>query len=80
MANFRNAQLELPDGAHAPDPWDHSRGVELRLDHVISKDEDGSPLSRVGDFVWDWTYCTPLKTPSFLYFYFWNTQGGEKSL
>lgn len=78
MANFRNAQLELPDGAHAPDPWDHSRGVELRLDHVISKDEDGSPLSRVGDFVWDWTYCTPLKTPSFLYFYFWNTQGGKK--
>jgi hypothetical protein len=44
MTNLHSAQLDLPSGAHAPDPWDHRR-CQLRLDHVISKDEDGKPLS-----------------------------------
>lgn len=75
MTNLYSVQLDLPAGAHAPDPWDHGRGVALRLDHVISKDVEGNSLSRVGDLVWDWTYCTPLKTRAFLNFHFWKTRG-----
>lgn len=75
MTNLHSAQLDLPAGSHSPDPWDHSGGVELRMGHVISKDAEGNPLSRVGDFVWDWTYCTPRMKPSFLPFSFWTTTG-----
>jgi hypothetical protein len=77
MTNLHSAQLDLPSGAHAPDPWDHGGGVQLKLDHVISKDAQGKPLSSVGDFVWNWTYCTARKTPSSLPFYFWKTKGKQ---
>jgi hypothetical protein len=77
MKFFHNAQIDLPDGAHAPDPWDHGGGVQLRLDHVISRDAHGSPLSRVGDLVWDWTFCTPRQAKSLLHFHFWKKSGNE---
>lgn len=78
MMNLYSAQLDLPAGAHAPDAWDHAGGVQLRLDHVISKDAKGSPQSRVGDLGWDWTFCNPRKEKSFLYFHFWKKMGGQK--
>lgn len=77
MIDFHNAQIDLPAGSYPPDPWDHGGGVQLRLDHVISKDANGSPLSRVGDLVWDWTFCTPRQTKSLLHFHFWKTTGNE---
>ncbi len=77
MSNLYDAKLELPAGAYAPDPWDHGDGIALRLDAVISKDENGNPLSCVGDFVWDWTFYTPRKKRSFLSFYFWKGRGRQ---
>lgn len=76
MSNLYDAKLELPAGAYAPDPWDHGDGT-LRLDAVISKDENGNDLSCVGHFVWDLTFYTPRKQPSFLSFYFWNTKANQ---
>lgn len=77
MTNLYSAQLDLPAGAHSPDPWDYSGGGQLRPDHVISKDAEGKPLSRVGDLLWNWTFCTPLKEPSYLHFHFWKTKGNQ---
>ena len=77
MTNLHDAQLDLPVYAHAPDPWAQGDGVQLYVDRVISKDENGRPLSYVGDFVWDWTYYTPRQTPSSLSFYFWKTVAGQ---
>lgn len=78
MTNLYGAQLDLPDGAHAPDTWDHGSSLQLSLDHVISKDRQGKSLSRVGHFVWNWTFCTPREIPSFLGFYFWKTSPNQK--
>lgn len=72
MADLHRAQLDVPAGAHPPDHWNHSDGVALRLDAVISKDDSGNPLSYVGDFAWDWTFYTPRKVPSRLNFYYWR--------
>lgn len=77
MANLHDAHLDLQEGAHAPDPWDHGGGVQLKLDHVISKDAEGNPLSRVGDFEWNWTFYAARNKRSFLSFYFWNTKSGK---
>lgn len=78
MANLFEAKLELPAGAHSPDPWDHGGGVQLKLDHVISKDADGKPLSYAGGFVWKWAFYTPRKKTSNLSFYFWRDKGNRK--
>jgi hypothetical protein len=73
-------KIELPDGACAPDPWNHGDGIALRLDAVISKDRRGNPLSRVGDFVWIWTPYTPDERTANLSFYFWKTQANQEVL
>lgn len=65
------SQLELPIGAHVPDAWNHSC-VCLPLDHVISRDADGTPLSYVGDFVWDMTYYHPKKKTTRMGFWYWR--------
>lgn len=73
MASMLDAQIELPAGACSPDRWEVGDGIELRLDHVISRDAEGRPVSYVGDFVWDWTFYTPRKKKSLLYFRYWVT-------
>lgn len=64
-------QLEYPIGAHAPDAWNHSC-VRLPLDHVISRDAIGKPLSLVGDFVWDMTCYHPKKKTTHIGFWYWR--------
>lgn len=47
-------------------------GDFISLDHVISRNRDGSVVSCVGDFVWNWTaYDSRGRTRNF-YFYYWT--------
>lgn len=72
MANLKEVQLDLPQGAIAPKAWDFSHGPRLHLDAVVSTGEYGEPLSYVGDFVWNWKFYTPRKTSSPLTFFYWK--------
>lgn len=72
MANLKEIQLDLPQGAIAPKAWDFSHGPRLNLDAVVSTGEYGEPLSYVGDFVWNWKFYTPRKTSSPLPFTYWK--------
>lgn len=65
-------QIDLPTGAHAPQSWDAGQGVFLPLDHVITCDSEGQSLSRVGDFVWDFTHYHPRRKTSRLPFWYWR--------
>lgn len=65
-------QINLPAGSHAPPSWDTEKGVHLPLDHIITCDAQGQPLSYVGDFVWDFTYYHPRKKTSRLSFWYWR--------
>lgn len=77
MPHCFEPQLSLPEGSRAPDQWSHGDGVQLRLDHVISKDGGGVPISLVGDFVWNWKHYTTRKKTANLIFYFWKTQANR---
>lgn len=66
-------QLDLPLGAKAPDDWEAGKGIRLLLDHVISRDADGDPVSRLGDFQWDLTYYHPRRKSSKLIFWYWRS-------
>ena len=67
--------IELPAGAFQPDPWEDAYGITLPLNHVISRDKEGKPLSYVGDFVWNWTSYDPRGQRALMYFDYWATKG-----
>jgi hypothetical protein len=78
MVDRFEAQIVLPSGANAPDAWDHGHGVVLRLDAVISRDDEGSTLSCAGDFVWQWKPYTARGNTANLSFFFWNKQSNRQ--
>lgn len=59
------------NGVHAPDPWLDSYGISLPLDHVVSRDTNGEPVSRLGDFEWDLTAYTAHGEECILHFDYW---------
>lgn len=65
-------QIDLPSGAYAPDAWRAGDVVCLPLQHVVSRDADGQPLSRAGDFVWDLSCYRIPKKISRLPFWYWR--------
>ena len=67
-----DAYLSLPPNAVPPDPWKRDYGSALPLEHIISRDSNGKPLSVVGDFIWDWTPYDPRGRRARLYFYYWT--------
>jgi len=73
-----DAKIDLPAGAVPPDPWEDSDRATLRLDHVISRDREGQPLSYVGDYVWNWTPYEPRGKKVSIYFDYWTTNRRRK--
>lgn len=67
-----DAMVSAPSGAVLPDPWMCSTGEFISTNHVISRNLDGSPASRVGDFIWDWTSYDPRGKTRNFYFYYWT--------
>lgn len=66
------ANICLPDGAVAPDPYDSAAGRIPPDDFVVSRQRDGSPLSYYGDLVWDRTPYDPHNRINSLNFCFWE--------
>ncbi|QWT47065.1 hypothetical protein [Azospira inquinata] len=58
-------------GVCAPDPWLDSYGISLPLDHVVTRDKNGGPISRLGDFKWDLTAYTAHGEKCILHFDYW---------
>lgn len=75
--NLLNSHISLPLEAVGPDPLPLDHSYQFLLDHVISRDKEGSPVSTVGDFIWDWTAYEPRGRSAKIYFYYW-TSGNEK--
>lgn len=71
--NSLSSHLSLPLEAVGPDPWPFDRNNQFRLDHVISRDKDGIPVSTVGDFIWDWTAYEPRGRSAKIYFFYWTS-------
>lgn len=55
-----------------PDSWTAEPGDFISLDHVISRNSDGTAASLVGDFVWNWTAYDPRGKTRNFYFYYWT--------
>ena len=77
------AQIEIPSSAVPPDPW--ITGSRLPLDHVISRQLDGSPASKVGDLQWNWDAYKSRGRNGTYSFIYWErgsaeTQGAVQSL
>lgn len=75
MVSLIDAKVQLPAGAVSPDPWLDAYGITLPLDHVISRDNGGKPLSYVGDFVWNWTPYNARGRKMLLYFDYLGNPG-----
>jgi hypothetical protein len=71
--NLLNAHISLPLEAVGPDPWPFNASYQFRLDHVISRDKEGSLVSIVGDFIWDWTAYEPRGRSAKIYFHYWTS-------
>lgn len=71
MTRF-DALVNLPTSAVPPDPWTAGPGDFIALDHVISRNSDGTAASFVGDFIWDWTAYDPRRKTRNFYFYYWT--------
>lgn len=72
------AQIDLGAEAYPPDPWPSAVGIHLPLDHVVSRGSDQAPLSRLADYVWDWTPYHPRKKRSMLCYFYWR-EGGKRA-
>lgn len=72
------ARLDLGD-IQPPDPWDDSWGIQLPLNHIISREVDGTP-HMAQEFIWPWTAYTKDHRKLALHFYYWNQKGGQKVL
>lgn len=68
-----NSNLSLPLESVGPDPWPLNANCQFRLDHVISRDKEGRPVSLVGDFIWDWTAYEPRGKSAKIYFFYWTS-------
>ena len=75
-----DANIELPAGAVPPDALKDGYGTTLPLDHVISRDMEGKPLSYIGDFVWNWTPYDPRGIKTAMYFDYWATKANRKKV
>lgn len=73
-----DAQIDLGENAVPPDPWHNTIGIELPLEHVVSRNHDNLPLSRLADFLWDWTPYHPRNKRSVLCYFYW-TSGGKRA-
>lgn len=77
MNTVYDAQIDLAADACPPDPWNNTLGTHLPLEHVVSRKQDNSPLSRFGDYLWEWTPYHPRKKRSVLSYFYW-TGGGKR--
>ena len=69
-------QIEIPGFAPPPDPW--TNGNRLPLDHVISRNHDGTPLSRVGDTQWDWSTYKSRGRNGIFNFIYWDRPNSRR--
>ena len=70
MTYSYHAKIDIPILAIPPDPW--INGSRLSLDHVISRNQDGTPASKVGDFQWNWNAYKSRGRIAILNFIYWD--------
>lgn len=64
--------VSLPNSVAPPDSWTAEPDDFIPLDHVISRNIDGTAASVVGDFIWNWTAYDPRAKIRNFYFYYWT--------
>lgn len=74
-----SANINAGGAALAPDPWDDEWGPNLRLDHVIVRDLDGTPHT-VREFEWPLTAYSSYRKRIVLSFYYWKQRRGVRSI
>lgn len=67
-----SANIRLPDNVVAPDRYDSGTGCLPPDDFVVTRQRDGSPLSRFGDLVWDFSPYDPHGRSYSLNLYPWK--------
>lgn len=76
---LRQANIKLPPGAIAPDEYDPRWGADIPADFVVSRNRDGTPLSRYGMACWDRTPYDAHHEEGRLYFNEWEGEGATTS-
>lgn len=78
MSPLVEAKLAVPSSLAAPDSHVGPIGVPPGPTFVVSRSEEGAPLSTYADMVWDWQPYTAIGRSSVLNFRFWNEGPGSE--